>query len=469
MALVGLLAVGASGPSPARADRASRRTQIVEAVERIRPSVVNISSEKHSASNNRWPFKPEESQRPKVSGMGSGVIVDARGFILTNHHVVDKVQGIEVHLFDGTNLPARVVQSDREMDLAVLKVEAGKPLAAATIGSSGELMLGETVLTIGNAFGYENTVSMGIVSFLGRNVTLADDQVYHNLIQTDACINPGNSGGPLINSEGELIGINVATRAGAQGIGFALPIDDVKRVATDMMSIRKLALKWHGLVAAETMQGDTRRVVLTEVQPSSPAEAAGFRPGDQVVRVGDLPITNPLDIERGLLDAQPGQPTRILVRRDGREQTLPLDVRALNRGAAVATSATLPAPAAAGDDSTNAVWRALGLMVQPVDSQYVAAADARLNGGLYVQSVRPGGAAARASIRKGDILVGLRVGDLELQTVRTENVTYVLRRPELAQSAILPYLIVREHTVQRGHMSMADIARADSDSTTVAR
>ena len=116
------------------------------------------------------------------------------------------------------------------MDLAMLKVDAGRPLPAITIGTSADLMVGETVITIGNAFGYENTVSVGIISALKRNVTLSDEQVYRNLIQTDACINPGNSGGPLINIDGELIGINVAVRAGAQGIGFALPIDDVKKV-----------------------------------------------------------------------------------------------------------------------------------------------------------------------------------------------------------------------------------------------
>ena len=133
----------------------------------------------------------------------------------------------------------------------MLKVDADRPFPAITIGTSSDLMVGETVITIGNAFGYENTVSVGIVSALNRDVTLPDEQTYRNLIQTDACINPGNSGGPLINIDGELIGINVAVRAGAQGIGFALPIDDVKRVAADMMSTRRLASIWHGLVSDE--------------------------------------------------------------------------------------------------------------------------------------------------------------------------------------------------------------------------
>ena len=139
---------------------------------------------------------------PRVSGMGSGVLIDGRGYILTNHHVVDKVQGIVVQLFDGTSYAARVLQFDAVMDLAVLKIDPAHSLAAIKLGTSSDLMVGETVITIGNAFGYENTVSVGIVSALHRDVTLSDDQVYRNLIQTDACINPGNSGGPLINIDG---------------------------------------------------------------------------------------------------------------------------------------------------------------------------------------------------------------------------------------------------------------------------
>ncbi len=193
---------------------ANRRTPVVEAVDRALPSVVNITSEKKAASSSRWPFSAEETSRPRVSGMGTGVILDGRGYILTNHHVVDKVQGIEVHLADGASYPARVLQYDETMDLAMLKIDAGRLLQAVAVGSSADLKLGESVITIGNAFGYENTVAVGIVSALKRNVTLSDEQVYRNLIQTDAAINPGNSGGPLINLDGELVGINVAVRAG---------------------------------------------------------------------------------------------------------------------------------------------------------------------------------------------------------------------------------------------------------------
>ncbi len=441
--LVGLMAPVAS------ADLGSRKTPVSEAVRKAQPSVVSISSEKKAASTSRWPFSSEESQRPRVSGMGTGVIIDGRGFILTNHHVVDKVQGIEVHLVDGTNLPARVIQADKEMDLAILKVDAGRPLAAISIGTSADLMLGETVLTIGNAFGYENTVSQGIVGALKRNVTLSDEQVYRNLIQTDACINPGNSGGPLINIDGELVGINVATRSGAQGIGFALPIDDVKRAATEMMSTRRLALKWHGLVAAEAINPEGRRVVLSEVQSNSPAESAGFRPGDQVVRVGELAVTNALDIERALLDAQPGQPTTVIVRRDGKDQELPLDIRSLGRSSNPAATV----------DATAQVWRTLGIKVTPVDSGYVQAASSQLHGGLYVESVEPQSPAGRAAILKGDILVGMRnVGTRHWETIRPDNVLYILRQPEVAHSQLLPFYIVRSNSIHQGSMSLADIS-----------
>lgn len=376
--------------------------------------------------------------------MGTGVILDGRGYILTNHHVVDKVQGIEVHLADGSVYPAKVLQSDEGMDLAMLKVEASKPLPAVSIGNSADLMVGESVITIGNAFGYENTVSVGIVSALYRNVTLADDQVYRNLIQTDACINPGNSGGPLVNIDGELIGINVAVRAGAQGIGFALPIDEVKKVAAEMMSTRRLAATWHGLVGEELRKaaGALRSVVLSDVQPGSPAEAAGFKPGDQVVKVGDVQISTPLDIERGLLDASPGRPTRVQIRRGEKDQALVLDVKALPR----MTS-----------DPTEQVWRVLGLRTQAVTSEYVVAASSKLRGGLYVREVLPGGVAESARIRKGDILIGMNVGVRNFETIQPDNILFVLKQPELASSQSLQFYIVRGNGIHQGTLNLADV------------
>ena len=444
LALVAWGAVEAS-TAPAVAGQ-PRRTPIVEAVQRVQPCVVSISSEKRAASNSRWPLSSEESQRPRISGMGTGVLIDGRGYIITNQHVVDKVQGIEVRLADGSTFPARVVQQDEAMDLAVIKVEAGRTLPAVAMGNSADLMVGEQVITIGNAFGYENTVSTGIVSFIGRNVTLADDQVYKNLIQTDACINPGNSGGPLVNIDGELIGINVAVRAGAQGIGFALPVDDVKRVAADMLSTRRISATWHGLVTAEARgpAGQSRGVLIAEVPAGSPAEAAGLRVGDQVTKVGEMPITNPVDVERALLDARPGQRADVAIRRGGQDQSLAIQVQALPR---------------IGGDAAAQVWRALGLRVTPVGREHVASLNNDdFRGGLYVQEVSPGGVAARASIQRGDVLVGLHDGSKPRETIVADNVMYILAQPEIARSHVLPYYLVRNRRLVQGSLVLNDAA-----------
>ncbi len=445
------LVVTALGPlsAGARAGSDSRRTAVVEAVEKVQRCVVSISSEKKAASHSRWPFSPEENQHPRVSGMGSGVLVDGRGYILTNHHVVDKVQGIEVQLFDGTTYPARLLQYDPIMDLAVLKIDADRPLAAIKIGTSSDLMVGETVITIGNAFGYENTVSVGIISALHRDVTLSDEQVYRNLVQTDACINPGNSGGPLINVDGELIGINVAVRAGAQGIGFALPIDEVTRVAAEMLSTRRLVSTWHGLVASEQRKGTKRRILISEVQQGSPAEASGFKPGDELVRVGQVSVSSTLDLERGMLDVRPGHPAKVTIRRGETETAMVLDVKVVSATVAAAGAEV----SVSADDQ---VWHLLGIKTQPVSTEYVSSVSPKLRGGLYVQAVSPGSAAAQAAIQKGDILVGINVGTRHWETIRADNILYVLRQPEAAQSGTALLYVVRRNGIQPRRITLAE-------------
>jgi serine protease Do len=418
-----------------------RRTAVVEAVEKVQRCVVSITSEKLASSNSRWPFSPAENRLPLVNGMGSGVLVDGRGYVVTNHHVVDKVQGIVVELFDGTRFPAHVLQTDPIMDLALLKVDADRTLAAVAIGTSSDLMVGETVITIGNAFGYENTVSVGIISALHRDVTLSDDQVYRNLIQTDACINPGNSGGPLVNVNGELIGINVAVRAGAQGIGFALPIDEVKRVATAMLSTRRLTSSWHGLVSNEQRRGPKRGVVVSEVEQGSPAEASGFKPGDELLRIGDLAIASPLDVERAMLDVHPGHPATVTILRGKNEKAIPLDVKSV--------SASESSP----DDL---VWRLLGLKTQAVSTDFVSSVSPKLRGGLFIQAVSPGSPAAQAAIHKGDILVGINVGTRHWETIRPDNILYVLRQPETTQTQSAILYLVRANGIQPCRISLAD-------------
>jgi len=222
-----------------------RQTPIVKAVQRVRDAVVNIRGEKTITTPAGQTATPDAGRR--VNGMGTGVLIDSRGYIVTNHHVVDGVHEIFVTLANGQRHVAKLVARDMETDLAIIKITISTPLPAAPIGTSSDLMPGETVIAVGNAYGYEHTVTRGIVSALHRAVQVSDAQYYDDLIQTDASINPGNSGGPLLNIDGDVIGINVAVRAGAQGIGFAIPIDKVVSIAAGLLATRNASKTWIGM------------------------------------------------------------------------------------------------------------------------------------------------------------------------------------------------------------------------------
>jgi serine protease Do len=213
-------------------------------------------------------------------------------------------------------------------------------------------------------------------------------------------------------------------------------------VAAELMSTRRLAATWHGLVSDEIrLATQGRAVVLTDVQAGSPAETSGFKPGDEVVQVGELSITTPLDIERGFLEAIPGRPTRVRIRRGGQDQALALDVKPLPR-------TTL--------DAGDQVWRLLGLRTTPVSPEYVVAASPKLRGGLYVQAVNPGSPADLSRIQKGDILVGMNVGARHWETIRPDNILFILRQPELASTPSLQFYIVRRNGIHQGSMSIAE-------------
>ena len=282
-----------------------RDTPIVKAVRQAAPSVVNIRGRKSvNTASGRIGGDPRAKE---VDGMGTGIIIDSRGYILTNYHVVSGVNRINVTLKDKSTHIGSMVTFDRPTDLALIRIETPTPLPVIRFGTSSDLMPGETVIALGNAYGYEHSVTRGIISALHRNVRVSDTQSYEDLIQTDASINPGNSGGPLLNIDGDLIGINVAVRMGAQGIGFAMPINKAIDITSGMLRQLHRHLAPVGINAERVREGSENQVLqVTHVDPKGLGHSAGLRPQDYITTVNGKPAQTKLDVEFSLVHASDG-------------------------------------------------------------------------------------------------------------------------------------------------------------------
>ncbi len=417
-----LMAVGLAASAPASE---ARRSAIVVAVEGQRDCVVNIHGQKLVPSTD-----DAAAELKRVNGMGTGVVLDPRGYVVTNFHVVEGVKRIEVTLANGRTAAATLISHDPRTDLAVIKLDTEELLPVARIGTSSDLMIGETVLALGNAYGYEHTLTKGIISALHRNVEVSRTQRYDDLIQTDAPINPGNSGGPLINIDGEVIGINVAVRAGAQGIGFAIPIDRVLDVVSDLLAAERIGHTWHGLV----VRADGRRGAYVEaVHRQSPAESIGVREGDLITQIGGVTVLHQLDVERALLGRKIGERVPVTVVRAGAEERIELSLAASRRG---------------GLPIADRCWREIGLRLDPLQPAVVQKLQARYRGGLLVTEVRPDGPAAEQGIRKGDILVGLHVWE----TVAADNLSYILDKAEEEHLNPIKFYVLRGRETLFGHI-----------------
>jgi serine protease Do len=364
------------------------------------------------------------------------VVIDERGYIITNHHVVDGVKKIQVTLHNEKSYIATVVSHDPKTDLAIIKIKTAEPLPIIDIGTSSDLMPGETVVAIGNAYGYEHTVTTGIVSALHRRVQVSDAQTYDDLIQTSADINPGNSGGPLLNIEGEMVGINVAVRAGAQGIGFAIPVDMAMKIAAQLMSVERLDNHWHGLVGLENLMKPGKPFIVSRVEENSPAARAQLQPGDVIKEIGSTSVDRTVDIERAFLGRRPGEEVELLIERGNDQITIKL---------AVASSPRVRATAA------DPVWDVLGLKLTPVPDGQFRELNSRYRGGLRVLAVRPDSPAAQQGMRLGDVLVGMHIWE----TVSIENVNYILKRPDFASLDPLKFYILRGSETLYGHLMVA--------------
>ena len=385
--LIAALALPAVAAARGAESDPERRSLVVQAVEKASPAVVNVSTEQvveRRASPFPFPQDPffEEffrdfvdprPRRFKTTSLGSGVIVAADGTIMTNVHVIERASRIHVTLADQRELDATLVGADADADIAIVRVKAGGDLPHIPFGSSADLMIGESVIAIGNPFGLSHTVTTGVVSAVGRSLR-DEDRTYTDFIQTDASINPGNSGGPLLDIKGELIGINTAIYGKAQGIGFAIPVDRAQRVMKDLVSYGEVRHAWVGLVVQDLTPdlaqhfGVRRGVVVAQTEPKSPAEAAGIARGDAVTKVDGREVASREEFEQRIEDHAEGDRLTLTLRREGRDE----DVRL--------AAATFPTARA-----DELAWQLLGL-------QAAGAED-----GLVVSRVRPGSPAAHAA------------------------------------------------------------------------
>jgi serine protease Do len=397
-----VLALGLLALPAARADVARRRSPVVDVVQAVGPAVVFIGTEQ--VVDRRMRGVPLEDfffgdgrreRRRTVQSLGSGVIIDSGGTIVTNDHVIRGASAVHVMLADGRQLDAEVVGADAPNDLAVLRVSSKTPLPAARLGTSADLMIGETVVAIGSPFGLTKTVTSGVLSAVGRSFK-ANDQLYIDFLQTDAAINPGNSGGPLLNLDGEVIGINTAIFSGAQGIGFAIPVDKVRRIVAELRSFGKVRPAWVGINAVDLTAPIARRlgwertegVVVESVDAASPAAQAGVRPGDVVAELGGSPVQ---DSDEFLARVR-GYPAKaampLVLWRDGRKVGVTV------------TPAEFPA-----ERADAFAWDRLGLRVEAS------------RGTLAVAEVRAQSQADEFGIDRGDQIV--RLNNVALDSVAT--------------------------------------------------
>jgi serine protease Do len=330
----------------------SRRNAIVTAAQKVSPAVVSVSvvalrtvradpfaGMMRDEFFDRF-FPPMEYQE-KIPGLGSGVIVDASGIVLTNGHVVRNAQDVKVTLSDGRQLPAKVLGATDLYDLAVLKVE-GKNLPTAPLGDSDDLVVGEWAIAIGSPFGYllndtQPTVTAGVVSATRRDIKseVTESGMYKNMIQTDAAINPGNSGGPLVNADGQVIGINtfIFTQSGGSiGLGFAIPINLARRILQEIKTYGRVRTAWPGMtlqqitpyIAQRLGFNDLGGMVVSRVDADGPAARAGVRVGDRIRKVNGQSVDSVDDAQRSIYGAAVGDQLKLVVERDGKTQNLSL-------------------------------------------------------------------------------------------------------------------------------------------------
>jgi Do/DeqQ family serine protease len=397
--------------SPVNTEALNHANQLSDAfadvAERVSPSVVTIKVEAKQEIPDVFKFfggrgGGDDGPQGKVQGSGSGVIFTSDGSILTNNHVVEKATRIEVVLRDGRSFKAKVAGTDPAVDLAVVKIDA-KNLPAATFADSTKARVGEWVLAIGAPFGLDYTLTAGVLSAKGRSIHANEIEDY---LQTDASINPGNSGGPLVNLQGQVLGINTVI-IGGSGIGFAIPSSIARSVGEQLQTKGKVSRAWIGVsfqplsseIAASLGKKDTHGALVASVVPKSPAEKAGIKPGDVIEQVDGQPIIESPDLLRAVLLKPVGSKVALSVLRDGKPLSLTLT--------AAERPGDLKAEAAqdSGNGNASESPAALGLNTQPLSPQIAQELQYKGPGKVVVSGVKPGSPADRAGLQRGDVIV----------------------------------------------------------------
>jgi serine protease Do len=392
-----------------------RETPVVRAVRNISPAVVNISSE-YEVQRRAFPFSetgpesffdfffkdffdPGFDRKFKRTSLGSGVIIDGeKGFILTNAHVIKSTGTITVLLNDEREFKAQIKGSDTDSDLAVLQIDTQQPLPSVSMGNSEDLMIGETVIAIGNPFGFSHTVTTGVISAIDRSIR-TDEAVYHNFIQTDASINPGNSGGPLLNINGELIGINTAIYSKAQGIGFAIPINTAKRIVSDLILYGEVFPVWTGIIVQELdprlaaymeIPENTLGVLVKDIEKSSPAQKTDILPGDVILSIGNRPVGSLQSYRSSLREFASGDKINIVLFRKGNRHPVSLVASLFPKDRAMDLSENL-----------------LGIRVEDLSFQNRSRYNIKIDKGVVINKVLENSYLFEIGVRPGDTILKL--------------------------------------------------------------
>jgi serine protease Do len=376
-------------------------------VKAVNPAVVNISTvSKKRLIQPFFEFSPffndffGDGQRPQYrreKSLGSGFIINGDGYIITNDHVVRDAESIRVKLSNEKVYDGIVVGSDQKTDIAVIKINAGEHLKTAVLGDSDKLQVGQWAIAIGNPFGLDRTVTVGVVSATGRsNMGI---ETYEDFIQTDASINPGNSGGPLLNVYGEVIGINTAIVAAGQGIGFAIPVNMAKQVVEQLIKKGSVTRGWLGVSIQPVTEEIARAFSLNRVQgalisdiiPGSPAEKAGLKQGDIILRFGGKDVKDSRQLQLLVAEETVGKNVALDIFRDGKPAKLQVTL-----GNQESEAAAKP-----GSAEPRSGW--LGMTVEELPDNM------RMNGlsGVLVTDLEPDGVAGDAGIRRGDIIIAI--------------------------------------------------------------